>query len=71
MTEPARRPGASWIPAFLATVLLGIATMAAWDASRRGLGLSGDLDDVSLRDESVPRTRGARVFVGGGLRGGK
>ena len=71
MTERAPPPKGSWIPAFFAVIALGIATLAGWDAAGRGLGLSSDLDDVSLRDESAPRARGGRVFVGGGLRGGK
>ena len=57
--------------AIVLAVLLGGGTAWAWQAAGAGTGLSSDMDGISMRDQSSSRTRGGRVYVGGGLRGGK
>ncbi len=57
--------------AVVLAVLLGAGTAWSWQASGEGTGLSSDMDGISMRDQGDTRTRGGRVFVGGGLRGGK
>ncbi len=55
----------------LLVLVLGAGTAGAWHATAQGWGLDDDLAGISLRDQSASRTRGSRVYVGGGLRGGK
>jgi hypothetical protein len=57
--------------ALVLAVVLGGGTAWAWQASGQGTGLSSDMDGISMRDQASSRTRGGRVYVGGGLRGGK
>lgn len=54
--------------ALLIAVLLAL-TGVAWAAATQGVGLSADFSDpISVRDDSPG---GSRVYVGGGLHGGK
>ena len=50
---------------------LGAGSAWAWHAAGQGTGLSSDMDGISMRDQGSSRVRGGRVYVGGGLRGGK
>lgn len=57
--------------AFVLALMLGGGTAWAWRASGQGTGLSSDMDGISMRGQGNSRVRGGRVYVGGGLRGGK
>lgn len=69
-TESKAGKGA-YLLAIVMTVVLGVSTAWAWQAAGAGTGLSSDMDGISMRDQGDTRTRGGRVYVGGGLRGGK
>lgn len=70
MTTRANQAG-GFLFAIVLAVLLGAGSAWAWRAAGQGAGLSSDMDGISMRDQSSSRTRGGRVYVGGGLRGGK
>ena len=57
--------------AIVLALTLGAGSAWAWHAAGQGTGLSSDMDGISMRDQGSSRVRGGRVYVGGGLRGGK